>query len=228
MNRRNFIVRTLSTLTGFLGISNISKGIELLENTSKSTNIYENICAINYLLFNAKFEVFCNGNLITKREEVGWDLVNLFKNPSSTTTFGDLIVDYANQMDLTGSAFIWMVPNVLGIPYELYLIPTFKVSPKPIIDSNFNSYWKIETESGDIEIPTSHMIKIEMPNPIYHSHSIPYCNQLIFDKKDIRSIIRFNLAPKCKLISSYFTKYLALFFGKNLTVKISISEDVMI
>ena len=49
------------------------------------------------------------------------------------------------QMDLTGMALTWMVPNKLEAPYELYPIPTSLAIPQPAINPDYpDGYYRIQ------------------------------------------------------------------------------------
>lgn len=84
------------------------------------------------------------------------------------------------QMDLTGSALTWMVPNALGIPYELYSIPTAIAIPQPAVNPDYpDGYYRIQpvypygpfssfptpTSAVGAAIPAQWILKFKYPHP---------------------------------------------------------------
>lgn len=77
--------------------------------------------------------------------EFNHPLVRLLEKPNKQDSFGQWIGRCSQQLDLTGSALTWMVPNVLGQPYELYCIPTAIAVPQPSINLDFpEGYYRIQ------------------------------------------------------------------------------------
>lgn len=74
-----------------------------------------------------------------------YELVEILEKPNNDDSFGDLMYRWNQQMDLTGSALTWMVPNQLGTPYELYSIPTCTAIPQPTVNPDFpHGYYRIQ------------------------------------------------------------------------------------
>lgn len=72
-------------------------------------------------------------------------LIQLLGRPNNEDTFGDLMYCWWQQMNLTGSALTWMVPNALGTPMELYPVPTAMAIPQPVINPEFpNGFYRIQ------------------------------------------------------------------------------------
>lgn len=72
-------------------------------------------------------------------------LIRLLERPNPEDNFGDLLTNWNLQQDLTGSAMTWVVPNRLGVPYEMYPIPTALCQPQPVLNPQFpDGYWRIQ------------------------------------------------------------------------------------
>lgn len=74
-----------------------------------------------------------------------YDLVKLLERPNNDDTFGDLMYSWNQQMDLTGKALTWMLPNLFQVPIELYSIPTAIAIPQPVVNPDYPSgYYRIQ------------------------------------------------------------------------------------
>jgi phage portal protein BeeE len=108
-------------------------------------------------------------------------LVRLLGRPNNEDSFGDLLYAYWQQMNLTGTALTWMVPNVEGRPVELYPIPTAIAIPQPTINPEYpNGFYRIQpyypygpfssypTPSGSVgaAIPAEWMMRIKFQHPL--------------------------------------------------------------
>ncbi len=108
-------------------------------------------------------------------------LVQLLAKPNDEDSFGDLMYQMNLQMDLTGMALTWMVPNLLGKPMELYSIPTSTAIPQPAVNPDFpDGFWRIQpiypygpfssypspTTAVGAPIPAQWMIRCKYPHPI--------------------------------------------------------------
>ncbi len=116
-----------------------------------------------------------NGRLVRP-----YDLVELLKNPNPLDTFGKMIMRRTIQKYLTGSALTWMVPNVMGVPMELYPIETCIAQPQPVINPEypdgfyriqpiypngpFSSYPTVNSAVGAV-IPAKWMLADRFPHP---------------------------------------------------------------
>lgn len=58
-----------------------------------------------------------------------WDLVELLEKPNWRDSWGQLMYRWNLQKCLFGEALTWMLPNKLGTPMELYVMPTPLMSP---------------------------------------------------------------------------------------------------
>jgi phage portal protein BeeE len=74
-----------------------------------------------------------------------YDLVKLLQNPNPEDNFGDLMSAWNLNMDTTGMALTWMVPNKLDYPMELYPIPTPLAIPQPVINPDYpQGFYRIQ------------------------------------------------------------------------------------
>lgn len=74
-----------------------------------------------------------------------WDLVELLEKPNNQDSFGKMMYRLGQQRILTGMSLNWMVPNKLGTPMELYVIPTGIAIPQPAINPDFpDGYYRIQ------------------------------------------------------------------------------------
>lgn len=112
--------------------------------------VYVAIHRQNELLTEAEFQVFekdenAPEGKVPGRSDGAKRLVALLEKPNREDSFGDLISQWNLQMDLTGSALTWMVPNALGEPYELYPIPTAMAIPQPVLNPEYpNGFYRIQ------------------------------------------------------------------------------------
>ena len=108
-------------------------------------------------------------------------LVELLQNPNNDDSFGELMYGWSQQMDLTGLSLTWMVPNKLGIPYELYNIPTAIAIPQPAINPDYpDGYYRIQpiypygpfssyptpATAVGAPIPAQWMLRFKIPHPL--------------------------------------------------------------
>ncbi len=74
-----------------------------------------------------------------------YDLVNVLQKPNPKHSFGNLMYRIGQQKDLTGTGLLWMLPNELGVPMELYVIPTATAIPQPSINPEYpHGYYRIQ------------------------------------------------------------------------------------
>lgn len=108
-------------------------------------------------------------------------LVQLLENPNNDDSFGEIAYWWSQQMDLTGMALTWMVPNKLGIPHELYVIPTAIAIPQPAINPDYpDGYYRIQpiypygpfssyptpATAVGAPIPAQWMLRFKYPHPL--------------------------------------------------------------
>ena len=110
-----------------------------------------------------------------------YELVRLLEQPNNDDGFGEVMYQWSQQMDLTGMALTWMVPNKLGIPYELYSIPTAIAIPQPAINPDYpDGYYRIQpiypygpfssyptpATAVGAPIPAQWMLRFKYPHPL--------------------------------------------------------------
>lgn len=108
-------------------------------------------------------------------------LVELLENPNNDDSWGELAYQWNQQMDLTGMALTWMVPNKFGIPYELYVVPTAIAIPQPAINPDYpDGYYRIQpiypygpfssyptpATAVGAPIPAQWMLRFKYPHPL--------------------------------------------------------------
>ncbi len=109
-----------------------------------------------------------------------YDLVRLLEKPNNEDGFGSLLENWNLQLDLTGTALTWMVPNQWGVPFELYSIPTATAIPQPIVNPAFpHGYYRIQpvypygpfssyptpNSAVGAPIPAQWMMRVKYPHP---------------------------------------------------------------
>lgn len=82
-----------------------------------------------------------DGKRPVPRYHDGYKLYSLLEKPNKQDSFGDLAYNWNLQMDLTGSSITWMVPNMLGMPMEMYPIATAVAIPQATINPEFPEGW---------------------------------------------------------------------------------------
>jgi phage portal protein BeeE len=110
-----------------------------------------------------------------------YDLVDLLEKPNTEDSFGDLMAQWNLQLELTGMALTWMVPNKIGTPMELYIIPTSTAIPQPAVNPDYpDGYYRIQplypygpfssypTPSTAVgaPIPAQWMLRFKYPHPL--------------------------------------------------------------
>lgn len=110
-----------------------------------------------------------------------YDLVELLEKPNQQDSFGSCMYRRSQQKRLTGSALEWMVPNSLGVPMELYVIPTAIMIPQTVVSpafpqgfyrcqpvypyGPFSSYPTPNSAVG-APIPAEWVLKYQYPHPL--------------------------------------------------------------
>jgi Phage portal protein len=138
-------------------------------------------------LSQAEFEVFEkddnseDGKRPVRRGHVGYDLIRLLEKPNREDSFGDIMYWISQQMDLTGTALLWMVPDGLSVPKELYVIPTATAIPQPAINPDYpDGYYRIQpvypygpfstyptpTTAVGAPLPAQWVVRIKYPHPL--------------------------------------------------------------
>ena len=110
-----------------------------------------------------------------------YDLIRLLKHPNKQDSFGNMFYRVHQQKGLTGTALIWMVPNALGTPMELFVIPTALAIPQPAVNPDYpDGYYRIQpvypygpfssyptpASAVGAAIPAQWMMRIQYPHPL--------------------------------------------------------------
>lgn len=135
----------------------------------------------------AEFQVFekderePDGKRPIAKGHPGYALIKLLEKPNDDDSFGELMYNWNLQMDLTGTALTWMVPNKLGTPFELYPIPTAIAVPQPAINPDYpDGYYRIQplypygpfssyptpTTAVGAPIPAQWMLRFKYAHPL--------------------------------------------------------------
>lgn len=116
-----------------------------------------------------------------RRDPEAYRLVEVLERPNNDDSFGDMIYWWNQQMDLTGMALTWMVPNKMGRPYELYVIPTAIAIPQPAVNPDYpDGYYRIQpvypygpfssyptpATAVGAPIPAQWMLRFKYPHPL--------------------------------------------------------------
>jgi phage portal protein BeeE len=119
---------------------------------------------------------------LTPNDGKAYDFIRLLKKPNWKDTFGDFMYRIGQQMLMTGSALIWMIPNVFGDQIlEMYVLPTALCVPQSVINPDyphgyyrmqpvypygpFSTYPTPQTSVGAV-IPAQWVVKIQYPHPL--------------------------------------------------------------
>jgi HK97 family phage portal protein len=94
----------------------------------------------------------------------------LFNHPNEMDSAFDFWSELKMFLDLTGNGFIWMVPNRLGFPQELWVVPSHWVWIQPGKD-RFVDHWELRPWTGyagapAAKIPYRDLLHIRMKSPI--------------------------------------------------------------
>lgn len=134
-----------------------------------------------------------DGKVQVKEGEPGSELIALLERPNNEDSFGDLVYQWGQQMDLTGMALTWMVPNLVrnqhrderyqgkGTPYEIYCIPTATAIPQPTINPEYPyGYYRVQplypygpfsnyptpNSSVGAPLPAEWVMRFKFPHPL--------------------------------------------------------------
>lgn len=94
----------------------------------------------------------------------------LFNRPNQMDSYFDFASELAMFIKLTGNGFIWMVPNQMGYPCELWVIPSHWMWIIPGKDRYVDWYelrpWTSYTGAPSLRIPPRDVIHIRCKSPI--------------------------------------------------------------
>ncbi len=107
--------------------------------------------------------------------------MELLENPNRQDYWGRMAYQICQQKYLTGTALLWMIPNKLGTPMELYVIPTAIAIPQPAVNPDYpDGYYRVQplypygpfssfpTPSTAVgaPIPAQWVLRFQYPHPI--------------------------------------------------------------
>lgn len=107
-------------------------------------------------------------------------LVKVLEEPNNDDALGDMLYSLNQQLDLTGTALTWMVPNRDGRVAEMYVIPTAIAIPQPAINPDYpDGYYRIQpvypygpfssyptpASAVGAPIPAQWMLRMKYPHP---------------------------------------------------------------
>ena len=118
----------------------------------------------------------------------GLKLIQRLQHPNSRDSFGDWMYRCGQQINLTGSALTWMVPNKFDGDspkgqsiLEMYCIPTATAIPQPAVNPQYpDGYYRIQPyypygpfssypspmSATGAPIPAQWMMAVRMPHPL--------------------------------------------------------------
>ena len=115
------------------------------------------------------------------RQEIRpYDLVKLIQRPNKQDSFGKWMYRTCQQKYLTGTALTWLVPNMYGVPMEMYTVPTAVAIPQPAINPDFpDGFYRIQpvypygpfssyptpNSAVGAPIPAQWMMRFQFPHP---------------------------------------------------------------
>jgi len=120
---------------------------------------------LKYLQSNSGIERY-----LTKSEEIeevtDHSFLDLMDSVNPNQNKRDLLEMTTMFLDLTGEAYWLLIPDRLGVPKEIYVIPAQFINPKfgKTLDSLIEGY-VYERGSAKITLPPEHIIYFTYPNP---------------------------------------------------------------
>jgi phage portal protein BeeE len=110
-----------------------------------------------------------------------YPLARLLEDPNPQDTRADLFYEITLQRRLTGSALLWHVPNGVGLPAELYVIPTALANALPRSAQYPQGAWRVSpltasgpfamlpgpVASGGAVIPAEQVTQLKFKHPLY-------------------------------------------------------------
>jgi len=206
INRRSFFGKTVAGIAGFIDFEKFLKSKEPKPGpwypVPKSTGEFG-------------FNWTC-GKTIDELQ-----IGKLFCKPNASMTFSDMVKFWLKELNKTGMCLTWVVPNMFGVPIQLYPIDTIsKPSMAPVYsDGNYIYYFYLDktTKVPLYKISSEHMMKIEYPNlgdtidPVWMFYS--------------NKIGPTSLDAKLKLISNKVSRYFKKFYGEDFQITIYKKEN---
>ncbi len=122
-----------------------------------------------------------DGKRPVRKGHEAYKLIDLLEKPNPQDSFGKLMYRWAQQKYLTGTALTWMIPNIHGVPVELYSIPTAIAIPQPAVNPDYpDGYYRIQplypygpfssyptpASAVGAAIPAEWMLRFLFPHPL--------------------------------------------------------------
>jgi HK97 family phage portal protein len=109
---------------------------------------------------------FMSGTMDGVEEIIEHPLLDLIHNVNPFSNFSDLIGLTTMFMDLTGSAFWYLIKNKIGVPTQIWCIPAQFVTPIPgkTLDEWITGY-RFKRGGNEIILPIEDVIPFLFPNP---------------------------------------------------------------
>ena len=111
-------------------------------------------------------DVAINDFWVTKKETNRFDhpLSVLLKNPNERDTEYNMSFGISTYLDLTGNAFIYLAPNRMGLPTEMWLIPPSTVQVIPST-KNFIKGYEINMNGKLFQLSPAEILHMKTFNP---------------------------------------------------------------
>lgn len=91
-------------------------------------------------------------------------LVTLLSHPNPVDSYSDLAAEAALFWQLTGQTWLWVVPNALGLPAALYIVPPHWVCP--IVDTAGHVVrYQLQGAGRPIEVPADELHVLRNKSP---------------------------------------------------------------
>ena len=132
-------------------------------------------------------------------------LIRLLSKPNDDDSFGDLMSNWNMQMDLTGSALTWVVPNALGEPFQLFSIPTAVAIPIPTTSPQYpNGAYRVQpmytyggytnfglpASAAGAVIDADWIMHMRYPHPLFRNEGYSPLTALRLHMDEVESIDR--------------------------------------
>ena len=94
-------------------------------------------------------------------------LMQLLRSPNAQDTAHDLWYELFMYLELTGNGYLWAIPNAIGLPLELWVVPSHWVWPR--ITSRGIEHYEIRplTGAGTWFIPPHEIIHVKYKSPLH-------------------------------------------------------------
>lgn len=126
------------------------------------------------------------GGTSEKKDTVPFDndkhaLTRIMKRPNPTETINEILAQLVQQIMLTGSGLLWANPDQLGIPRELYVLPTALCQAQPPSPQYPYGYWRVTQyypagafgmlpypgSGGGVPVDARDVLRFKMPHPLW-------------------------------------------------------------